>query len=47
MLRLTPETMIKQAAVSGSIKEGKMLNLLILDNSLNIETIYLKGRKAY
>ena len=42
MLRLTPETMIKQAAVSGSIKEGKMLNLLILDNSLNIETIYLK-----
>ena len=47
MLSLTPATMIKQESMIGSIKEGKIPNLLILDNSLNIETIYLKGRKAY
>ena len=47
MLRLTPEIMIKQVAVSGSIYEGKMFNLLVLDSSLNIVTIDLKGKKAY
>ncbi|CCK20336.1 hypothetical protein BN193_08980 [Lactococcus raffinolactis 4877] len=47
MLRLISATMVRQAAMSGSIKEGKMLNLLVLDSSLNIVTIDLKGKKAY
>lgn len=47
MLRLISATMVRQAAMIGSIKEGKMLNLLVLDSSLNIVIIDLKGKKAY
>lgn len=47
MLSLTPATMINQDSEIGSIKKGKMSNLLILDNSLSITDIYLEGLKLY
>lgn len=47
MLSLTPATMIKQESEIGSIEEGKVPNLLILDDSLNIVNIYLKGLRTY
>ncbi len=47
MMSLNPAKRIGMQDSMGSIEIGKLSNIVLLSDDLNIEAVYIKGKKKY